>query len=82
MKKHFLFVYAIITLVIGGCTEDIDTSSRYVFKEETITGYLNKHEQYSEYARLISEVPVYLLACTPDERAVTLLRNTLEGEPI
>ena len=31
---------------------------------------------------IVSEVPVYLLACTPDERPVTLLRNTLEGEPI
>ena len=30
---------------------------------------------------IVSEVPVYLLACTPDERPVTLLRNTLEGEP-
>ena len=30
---------------------------------------------------IVSEVPVYLLACTPDERAVTLLKQTLEGEP-
>ena len=32
-------------------------------------------------AEIVSEVPVYLLACTPDERPVTLLKNTLEGEP-
>lgn len=31
---------------------------------------------------IISEVPVYLLACTPDERAVRLLRDTLEGETV
>ena len=29
---------------------------------------------------IVSELPVYLLACTPDERPVTLLRQTLEGE--
>lgn len=28
---------------------------------------------------IVAEVPVYQLACTPDERAVALLRNTLEG---
>lgn len=31
---------------------------------------------------IVSEIPVYLLACTPDERPVTLLRNTLEGEAL
>ena len=29
---------------------------------------------------IVNAVPVYRLACTPDERAVTLLRETLEGE--
>ena len=31
--------------------------------------------------QIVSEVPVYLLACTPDERPVRLLQTTLEGEP-
>lgn len=31
---------------------------------------------------IVSEVPVYLLACTPDERPVQLLRDTLEGETV
>lgn len=30
----------------------------------------------------VSKLPVYLLACTPDARAVQLLRDTLEGETI
>ena len=58
MKKSLLNALAIITLVMAGCTEDIDTSARYVFKEETITSYLSKHEQYSEYFRLLGEVMV------------------------
>ena len=58
MKKFVFHSLAIITLVIAGCTEDIDTSSRYVFREETITSYLSKHDQYSEYYRLMNEVMV------------------------
>ena len=45
-------------LALTGCTENIDTSARYVFKEETINSYLSKHEQYSEYYRLLGEVKV------------------------
>ena len=58
MKKSFFNALAIVALVIAGCTEDIDTSARYVFTEETITSYLSKHENYSEYFRLLDEVMV------------------------
>ncbi len=58
MKKYLLSALAFIGLIMTSCTEDIDTSSRYVFKEETITSYLSKHEQYSEYYRLLGEVAV------------------------
>lgn len=40
------------------CTEDIDTSARYVFRERTVAGYLESHEQFSEYVRLLKEQPV------------------------
>ncbi|MEE1146478.1 MAG: fasciclin domain-containing protein, partial [Bacteroidaceae bacterium] len=40
------------------CTETIDTSSRYVFKEETISSYLSKQEIYSEYYDLLGRVPI------------------------
>ena len=43
---------------LGSCTETIDSSSRYVFKDVTIAEYLQNHEQYSEYVRLLSQVPV------------------------
>ena len=58
MKKNFLHALAIVTLVIAGCKEEVDTSARYVFKEETITSYLAKHDSYSEYYRLLGEVMV------------------------
>lgn len=41
-----------------GCSENIDTSDRYVFTEETITSYLQKHPQYSQFVWLMSKVPV------------------------
>ena len=51
-----------ITFVLGclfiACEEDIDTSARYVFKYDTITSYLQKHEQYSQYVDLLNRVPV------------------------
>lgn len=40
------------------CTETIDTSARYVFKERTIAGYLSEHQQFSEYVRLLKEQKV------------------------
>mgnify|MGYP003327021694 CR=1 FL=1 len=39
----FLTIVAVFTLAIVGCTEDIDESARYVFKECTIIDYLNAH---------------------------------------
>ena len=46
------------TILLLGCTEDIDTSARYVFKEETVLSYLQKHEAYSEYVKLLQLVPI------------------------
>ncbi len=43
-------------------------------------------EAHSEVIDLVTALaaglPVYLLACTPDARPVTLLQNTLEGDPV
>ena len=46
MKPHFFAMVASV-LLFASCTENIDMSDRYTFKEETITSYLEKHEQYS-----------------------------------
>ena len=58
MKKIVLYVLAITSLFVASCSEEIDTSARYVFKEEIISGYLSKHDQYSEYVKLLKQVPV------------------------
>ena len=42
----------------ASCKEEVDTSARYVFKYDTILSYLEKHEQYSEYVKLLGQVPV------------------------
>lgn len=57
MKKHFASLFAIVMLIVS-CTETIDTSNRYTFTEETITSYLQKHEQFSEYVNLLETVKV------------------------
>ena len=48
----------LILAAVWSCTEEVDISSRYVFREKTIMDYLDSHEQYSEYARLLGLVPV------------------------
>ena len=56
MKK--LFLAAALLILLAGCTESIDTSSRYVFTSKTITEYLEDKDYYSEYMRLLSTMPV------------------------
>ena len=57
MRKRFLILLAGI-LAILSCSENIDMSNRYTFVDETITSYLEKHEQYSEYVKILGEVRV------------------------
>ena len=41
-----------------GCKENIDTSARYVFSDETILSYLEKHAAYSEYVDILRHVNI------------------------
>lgn len=46
-------------LSFQSCQEQIDTSARYVFTEETISSYLEKHpDDYSEYYALLGMVNI------------------------
>ena len=45
-------------VLLIGCTEEIDTSARYVFQTKTIAEYLEGFDYYSDYVRLLSEMPV------------------------
>ena len=49
---------AALLLAMVGCTEQIDTSARYVFTNKTITEYLSGLDHYSEYVRLLGSMPV------------------------
>ncbi len=58
-----------------GCTEQIDTSDRYVFKGETISSYLNKHSDYDEYVKLLKIVPVSAISKTTLYQLLTARGN-------
>ena len=47
---------------LWNCTENIDTSARYVFSEETILSYLEKHEAYSSYVDILKQVNISKLS--------------------
>ncbi len=63
-----IYKYALLALTIcvvftvQSCTEDIDTSDRYTFTSYTVASYLESHEEYSEYYKLLGEVPVSSLS--------------------
>ena len=71
-RKSLLSALVLGLVILVGCKEEIDTSSRYVFKEETIASYLEKHEQYSEYFDLLGKVKV-------SSRSETTLRQLLSA---
>lgn len=53
MKK---FIYAALMLMtFVACSEDIDTSARYVFEGKTIAEYLQDKDYYSQYVRLLGK---------------------------
>ena len=52
--KKLLFCCLLMAAFVG-CTETIDTSARYVFRERTIASYLADHPQFSEYVKLLKE---------------------------
>ncbi|MBQ7986931.1 MAG: fasciclin domain-containing protein [Bacteroidaceae bacterium] len=55
-----LLLYSLAALgLLAGCSEDVDSSARYVFEELTAMGYLEKHaDVYGTYLSLLREVPV------------------------
>ncbi len=49
---------ALSTAMTQSCKENIDTSARYTFTQETVASYLEKHDDYSDYYRLLGIVPI------------------------
>lgn len=67
--KHIRqFVISAIVMLITGvssCKEDIDTSARYVFKDDTVVSYLQKFpETYATYLDLLYKTPVSEVSMT------------------
>lgn len=58
IRPFRLLVAAIAVVSVWSCTEQIDTSARYVFKEETVMSYLEKHEAYSSYVDILRKVDI------------------------
>ncbi|MBO7119473.1 MAG: hypothetical protein J6W03_04055 [Bacteroidaceae bacterium] len=58
MRKLILSLTTLLLFIICSCTENIDTSARYVFREYTIASYLEAHSDYSKYLELTKLVPV------------------------
>jgi uncharacterized surface protein with fasciclin (FAS1) repeats len=56
--RKLLFSLITSLFVICACTENIDTSSRYVFKYHTIASYLESQPVYSEYVSLLKIVQI------------------------
>ncbi len=59
IRKNALLGLVATCLSFLACSEEIDTSARYVFTENTVVSYLEKHsDDYSEYVELLKKVPV------------------------
>lgn len=51
-------VAAFVGVLFVGCKEEIDTSARFTLTEYTVLSYLESDSIYSEYVKLIHQVPV------------------------
>lgn len=57
MRKLF-FSFVTSLLMLCACSEQVDTSSRYVFKFHTIASYLESQPVYSQYVDVLKKVPI------------------------
>lgn len=57
MKKYIFYLLSYI-LLFSSCKENVDTSARYVFTKDCVISYLEKHEAYSEYLRILRITPI------------------------
>ena len=57
MRKLF-FSFVTSLLMLCACSEQVDTSSRYVFKFHTIASYLESQPVYSQYVEVLKKVPI------------------------
>ena len=75
MRKIVFSALSLMLLMFTACTESIDTSSRYVFKERTLADYLSTHEDYAEYVKLLKQVPMSPVSKTTVYQILTARGN-------
>jgi uncharacterized surface protein with fasciclin (FAS1) repeats len=74
-RKLFTILATAVLFVIG-CSEEIDESNRYVFKEETLISYMEKHsDTYSEYLDVLKNVPVSAISSSTIYQLLTARGN-------
>ena len=56
--KIYLLLLVTSVLLLWSCTENIDTSARYVFTADCVMSYLEKHDAYTEYVKLLKITPI------------------------
>ena len=56
--RKLIFSFTTLLLLICACSEQIDTSSRYVFKYHTVASYLESQPVYSQYVSLLKKVTI------------------------
>jgi len=52
----------VVASCLWNCSEDIDTSARYVFREHTVMSYLEQHPVYSSYVDILRQVSISRLS--------------------
>ena len=55
--KTLVLFFASLAFLVG-CSENVDTDSRYVFNKKTVMEYLSSHEEYSKYCELLKILPL------------------------
>ena len=59
MRKLLFGFFTFSVIFLCGCTEEVDTSARYVFSIHTVASYLEAHDSvYSEYLDMLRKVTV------------------------
>lgn len=53
-----LLTAILLILLCWSCKEQVDTSARYVFTSDCVMSYLEKHDAYSEYVRILKITPI------------------------
>lgn len=58
MTRKILLYWVAGIGILMSCTETIETSQKYVYKDHTILSYMLQHESYASYVNILAQVPI------------------------